>query len=127
MSDRGSVPIDRLAFSGEKPHPVARCGDLAGSHRWSKERHEQSGQAYLSFHVPPERKTDGAERLFDSTSYTLKVRLVALRRDNVPQLLGERRKSRAGSRQFVREPDEKVAVHAREKFVVTARLKDRPK
>jgi hypothetical protein len=64
-SDRGGVQIDRLAFSGEKPHPAARCGDLAGSHRWSKDRSEQNSQAYLSFHVPPERKKDRAERLTD--------------------------------------------------------------
>jgi hypothetical protein len=56
--DRGGVQIDRLAFSGEKPLPVPRCGDLAGSHRWSKDRSEQNSQAYLSFHVPPERKKD---------------------------------------------------------------------
>jgi len=62
-SDRGGVPIDRLAFRGEKPHPVAGWGDLAGSRRWSKERSEQNNQAYLSFHVPPERKKDRAERL----------------------------------------------------------------
>ena len=62
-SDRGGVQIDRLAFSGKKPHPVARWGDLAGSHRWSKDRSEQNNQAYLSFHVPPERKKDRAERL----------------------------------------------------------------
>src|SRR2546429_9291566 len=55
-SDRGGVQIDRLAFSGQKPHPVARCGDLAGSHRWSKDRSEKKNQAYLNFHVPPERK-----------------------------------------------------------------------
>jgi len=55
-SDGGGVQIDRLAVSGENPHPVARCGDLAGGHRWSKDRSEQNYQAYLSFHVPPERK-----------------------------------------------------------------------
>jgi len=63
-SDRGGVQIDRLAFGGEKPHPVVRCGDLAGSHGWGKDGSEQTNQAYVSFHVPPEpKKKDRAECL----------------------------------------------------------------